>query len=202
MSAPADSSAIKNAVELALLAAGQPLDIRTLKRVLDARIDTAQLRQIIAQLQSDWATRALELVESAGGYQFISRPEYQAHIRRLNPERPARLSRALLEILAIIAYRQPVTRGDIEKIRSIVVSSNQIAFLEEQGWIEEVGHRETPGRPALYATTHVFLDDLGLLSLNDLPQLPDIEEEGSDEETSSGEKDTPANPAAEHEKPE
>ena len=172
-----DDTQAKNAVELALLTAGQPLDIRALKRAVGGNASTALVQKSLAALREEWAPRAMQLVESASGYQLISRQEYAETLRRLTPERPPRLSRSLLEVLAIIAYRQPVTRGDIEQIRSIAVSSNQIAFLEDLGWIEEVGRRDTPGRPVLYATTNVFLDDLGLTSLNDLPPLPEPDED-------------------------
>ena len=187
---------LKKAAELALLGAGQPLDLRTLKRVLEC--DSKSLTQALTELQQDWSDRALQLVQSAGGYQFISREEYSGIIRRLSPERPPRLSRSLLEVLAIIAYRQPVTRGDIEQIRGIAVSSNQIAFLEEQGWIEEVGRRETPGRPLLYATTNIFLDDLALNSLNQLPPLPAVEDDNleTDAETTAADTSDDETPPA------
>lgn len=171
----------KNAVELALLTAGQPLDIRALKRALGANATTADVKHALDALRQEWDARAMQLVESASGYQLISRLEYADTLRRLAPERPPRLSRSLMEVLAIIAYRQPATRGDIEQIRGIAVASNQIAFLEELGWIEEVGRRDTPGRPVLYATTNTFLDDLGLASLNDLPSLPQVEEDDMEE---------------------
>ncbi|MCH9704532.1 MAG: SMC-Scp complex subunit ScpB [Proteobacteria bacterium] len=175
----------KNIIELALLTAGQPLDIRALKRILDDNTDSSVIKTIVQELQQDWEPRALQLIETASGFQFTSRPEYIEYIRRLNPQRPQRLSRSLLEVLAVIAYRQPVTRGDIEQIRGIAVSSNHIAFLEEQCWIEEVGRRETPGRPVLYATSNTFLDDLGLTSLNDLPQLLDTEDDSMEEDITS-----------------
>ena len=171
---------IKSVVELALLSAGQPLDIRALQRIA-GDVPAKDIRTALAELGGEWSVRALQLIESASGYQFISRPDYVEYIRRINPQRPPRLSRALTEILAIIAYRQPVTRGDIEELRGISVASSQLAFLEEQGWVEEVGRRETPGRPALYATTKEFLDDLKLTSLDALPLLADIEEEESGE---------------------
>lgn len=185
MSDTRDDNEAKNAIELALLTAGQPLDMRALKRALGGNPSSAVVQQALDTLQQEWAPRAMQLVQSASGYQLISRQEYADTLRRLTPERPPRLSRSLLEVLAIIAYRQPVTRGDIEQTRGIAVSSNQIAFLEELGWIEEVGRRDTPGRPVLYATTNVFLDDLGLASLNDLPPLPESEEDDLEEAESS-----------------
>lgn len=169
--------AAKYAVELALLSAGAPLDLKALSRVLGDGADAAAVRGIVAELRDEWAPRALRLIESAGGWQFVSRPAFVPFVRRLNPERPPRLSRPMLEILAVVAYRQPVTRGDVEQIRGSTVTGSQVAFLEELGWIEEVGRRETPGRPVLYATTGTFLDDLGLASLNELPALPDAEED-------------------------
>ena len=191
---------IKNTVELALLTAGQPLSIRALKRILNTDINTTQLKEVLKELRQDWSARALQLIQSASGYQFISRQEYRDCLRHLSSERPPRLSRSLLEVLAIIAYRQPVTRGDIEQIRGITVSSNQIAFLEQQGWIEEIGRRETPGRPLLYATTNVFLDDLGLTSLNELPPLPPAEESGIEDGVENDDS-TAATPIQDEEKP-
>lgn len=177
--ATVDSEAIKCSVELALLTAGQPLDMRAMQRLLPAAA-RRDIEGALAALESDWAARALALVSSAGGYQFVSRADYMPVLRRLNAQKPPRLSRALTEILAIIAYRQPVTRGDIEQLRGIAVSASQMAFLEEQGWVEAVGRRETPGRPTLYATTKVLLDDLGLQSLDDLPALPEPTAEESE----------------------
>ena len=180
-----NNAKIKNAVELALLAAGQPLDLPALRRVAN-NAAAANVRAAIEGLRADWRGRALQLAESASGWQFVSRPEFAEVIRRLNPQRPPRLSRSMMEALAIIAYRQPVTRGDIEDIRGIVVSSSQLAFLEEQGWIEEVGRRETPGRPILYATTKEFLDDLKLPSLDSLPPLAELEETDFQESATEG----------------
>lgn len=170
---------IKHMLELALLTAAQPLDMKSLRRV-GGGADAAAVRQALDNLRQDWETRALRLIESASGYQFVSRPEYNEVLARLNRPRPPRMSRSLLEVLAIIAYRQPVTRGNIEEIRGVAVSSSQLAFLEEQGWIEEIGRRETPGRPILYATTKTFLDDLGLASLEEMPSLEALEEEADD----------------------
>lgn len=177
MTAATDGGDIKKMLELALLTAGQPLDIKALRRVVGGEADGAAVRLGLDALREDWSARALHLVESAGGYQFVSRAEYAETLRRLNPARPPRLSRSLLEILAIVAYRQPVTRGDIEQLRGVAVASAQIAFLQEQGWVEEVGRRETPGRPVLYATTKELLDDLALKTLDDLPLPASVEEE-------------------------
>lgn len=191
--AAADSadSAHKTRIEVALLTAGKPLDIRTLQRLLgEPAVDKPAVVAALDQLQADWQARGLQLAKTASGYQFITHPDCVDIIRRLKSERPPKLSRSLMEVLAIIVYRQPVTRGDIEKIRGIAVSSSQINFLEEQGWIEEVGQRETPGRPSLFATTKVLLDDLGVESLEDLPPLEEIEEsllaESDDDDADSG----------------
>ena len=176
---------IRHALEFALLTAGNAVDMRTLKQMLGGKIDAREIRAELDNLRADWQERSMELKETAGGFQFVSRPEYGDYLRALTPEKPPRLSRQLMEVLAVIAYRQPATRGDIEKIRGVAVSSSQLAFLEECGWVEEVGRRETPGRPILYSTTKTFLDDLGLLSLNDLPAPPEPEEgegETGDEE--------------------
>src|SRR6185503_301058 len=126
------------------------------------------------ELRADWSGRAVELVCLASGWRFRTRLEFQPYFERLSPEKPPRYSRAVMETLAIIAYRQPVTRGDIENIRGVVVTTQIIQTLENRGWIDVVGHRETPGRPALYATTRRFLDDLGLRSLEELPPLEEI----------------------------
>jgi segregation and condensation protein B len=132
------------------------------------------MRKLLAELRDDWSGRAVELVELASGWRFQTRPEMQPFVERLHPEKPPRYSRAVMETLAIVAYRQPVTRGDIEDIRGVSVSPQIIQTLEARGWIDVIGHRETPGRPALYATTKTFLDDLGLRALSELPPLEDI----------------------------
>ena len=188
MENPAPS--VDRILEVALLAAGQPLTLKALKQVVGDKVSNDELRRGLEILKESWRERGLSLIESAGGYQFVSRPEYLDYLHRLNPPRPPRLSRALLEVLSIIAYHQPVTRGDIEKIRGIAVSSSQFVFLEEMGWIEEVGQRETPGRPMLYATTKTFIDDLGLKSLDDLPPLTDIKTS----DLSDGEPELPFTP--------
>ena len=161
----------KVVVEAALLTAEQPLSMPELRRLLNDEVNADTVRVLLDQLRSDWSGRGLELVALASGWRFQSVPAMRHHLDRLNPERPPRYSRAVLETLAIIAYRQPVTRGDIEDLRGVTVSSSVIKTLEERGWIEVVGYREVPGRPALFSTTREFLDDLGLRSLAELPPL-------------------------------
>ncbi|MFC4621272.1 SMC-Scp complex subunit ScpB [Comamonas nitrativorans] len=161
----------KKVLEAALLCAAGPLPERDLRILFDGAVDTAGLRTLLQELQHDWQGRGVELVQVASGWRFQTRPEMRVFLDRLNPEKPPRYSRAVLETLAIIAYRQPVTRGDIEDIRGVTVGSQIIKQLEDRGWIEEIGYRETVGRPALLATTRQFLDDLGLQSLADLPLL-------------------------------
>jgi len=164
----------KRILEAALLAAQEPLPLSELKRLFDNEIAADTLKNLLEELRADWSGRAVELVCLASGWRFQTRLEFQPYLERLSPEKPPRYSRAVMETLAIIAYRQPVTRGDIENIRGVVVSSQIIQTLENRGWIDVVGHRETPGRPALYATTRRFLDDLGLRSLEELPPLEEI----------------------------
>lgn len=161
----------KRVLEAALLCAREPLPLRELKLLFDDPVDAVTLRPVLDALAEDWADRGLELVELASGWRFQSRPAMRLHLDRLNPEKPPRYTRATLETLAIIAYRQPVTRGDIEDIRGVTVGAPMIKQLEDRGWIEVIGHREAPGRPALFATTRAFLDDLGLASLAELPPL-------------------------------
>lgn len=158
-------------VEAALLASTGPLDMVHLRRLFDDTVAADEILQAIAHLQERWQNRGCELLELADGWRFRTHAKIQPHLDRLNPEKPPRYSRAVMETLAIIAYRQPVTRGDIEDIRGVTVATQVIRTLEERGWIDTVGHRETPGRPALYATTRQFLDDLGLRSLTELPPL-------------------------------
>jgi len=165
----------KRVLEAALLVAAEPVQLVDLKKLFDEEFDDDTLRTLLDDLRRDWAGRGVELVQLAGGWRFQTRPEYQPFIEKLKNEKPPRYSRAVLETLAIIAYRQPVTRGDIEDIRGVAVSPNVLKVLEGRGWVDAVGHRDTPGRPALYATTRKFLDDLGLRSLSELPPLSEIE---------------------------
>lgn len=162
---------VKRVLEAALLVSDEPLSLKALARLFDTEVDLDNLRKVLDELKVDWAGRGVELVQVASGWRFQSRPEVQKYLDRLNPEKPPRYSRAVLETLAVIAYRQPVTRGDIEDIRGVTVSPQILKTLEARGWIDQVGHREVPGRPALWATTRKFLDDLGLRSLTELPSL-------------------------------
>ena len=164
----------KRILEAALLASPEPLSLSDLRRLFDDQVGADTLNNLLAELRGDWEGRAVELVSLASGWRFQTRPEFQPFAQKLQPEKPPRYSRAVMETLAINAYRQPVTRGDIEDIRGVVVSTQIIQALENRGWIDIVGHRETPGRPALYATTRTFLDDLGLRSLQELPPLEEI----------------------------
>ncbi len=161
----------KRVLETALICASQPLTLRELRSLFADELGADSVRSLLDDLSRDWEGRGVELVALASGWRFQSRPELREYLDRLHPEKPPRYSRAVLETLAIIAYRQPVTRGDIEDIRGVVVASQIVKQLEDRGWIEAIGHRETPGRPALYATTKSFLDDLGLASLEQLPAL-------------------------------
>jgi len=164
----------KRIIEAALLSSQEPLSLAELKRLFEDEIGPDTLRRLLDELREDWSGRAVELVNLASGWRFQTRPEFQPFAERLNPDKPPRYSRAVMETLAIIAYRQPVTRGDVEDIRGVAVSAQIIQALESRGWIDVVGHRDTPGRPALYATTKSFLDDLGLRSLQELPPLEEI----------------------------
>ena len=161
----------KRVLETALIGAQRPLTLREMRSLFAEELGMDTLRMLLDELSRDWEGRGVELVAIASGWRFQSRPEMREYLDRLHPEKPRRYSRAVLETLAIIAYRQPVTRGDIEDTRGVVVSSEIVKQLEERGWIEVIGHREAPGRPALYATTRQFLDDLGLASLDQLPAL-------------------------------
>lgn len=164
----------KRILEAALLSAPEPLSLATLRQLFDDQLSADTLKKLLAELREEWGGRAVELASLASGWRFQTRPEFRPFAEKLQPEKPPRYSRAVLETLAIIAYRQPVTRGDIEDIRGVGVSTQIIQTLEARGWIDVVGHRETPGRPALYATTKAFLDDLGLRSLQELPPLEEI----------------------------
>ena len=158
-------------LEAVLLSAREPLGMADLRRVFDDQISPDAVRELLAGLAESWQQRGLRLVSVASGWRFQTAPELAVYLDRLNPERPPRYSRAIMETLAIIAYRQPVTRGDIEEIRGVMVSTSVVRALEERGWIEVIGHKDVPGRPALFGTTRRFLDDLGLGSLSDLPAL-------------------------------
>ena len=161
----------KRVIEAALICSSQPMPLRELAALFADEIGLDTIRDLLDELGRDCAGRGVELVSLASGWRFQSRPEMAAYLARLNPDRPPRYSRAVLETLAIVAYRQPVTRGDIEDIRGVAVASTIVKQLEDRGWIEAIGYREAPGRPALLATTRQFLDDLGLSSLEQLPTL-------------------------------
>ena len=165
----------KIVIEAALLSAQQPLAVGELRRLFQDEVDADTVRALLEDLRADWSTRGVRLSSLASGWRFQTAPEMAEYLQRLHPEKPPRYSRAVMETLAIIAYQQPVTRGDIEAIRGVAVSTNVVKALEDRQWIEVVGHRETPGRPALYATTKAFLDDLGLRSLAELPPLAELD---------------------------
>jgi len=166
-----NSQDAKRVLETALICASQPLPLRDMRVLFAEEIGPDTLRSLLDELTRDWEGRGVELVALANGWRFQSRPELREYLDRLNPEKPPKYSRAVMETLAIIAYRQPVTRGDIEDIRGVTVASQIIKQLEDRGWVEAIGYRESPGRPALLATTRQFLDDLGLASLEQLPLL-------------------------------
>jgi len=169
----------KCVLETALICAAQPLQVREMEVLFDGVLSADTIKQLLHQLQDDWARRGVELVHVANGWRFQSRPAMREFLDRLHPEKPPKYTRATLETLAIIAYRQPVTRGDMEDIRGVTINSLLLKQLEERGWVEVIGHRETVGRPALYATTRQFLDDLGVESLDQLPVLSSGEGEGA-----------------------
>ncbi len=169
-----DIAKIKRTLEAALLSSPEPVPVTDLRRLFDEDYGAELLRRLLEELKADWSERSVELVNVASGWRFQVRPEFQNHIDRLNPQKPPRYSRAVLETLAIIAYKQPVTRGDIEGIRGVSVSSNILRTLEARGWIDIVGHKESPGRPALFSTTRTFLDDLNLRTLDELPPLDEL----------------------------
>ncbi len=170
-----DPAWVKRVLEAALLSSAEPLSLADLKKIFDDEMESETLLGLLEELRSEWSVRSVELANVASGWRFQVRQQYQPYLDRLNPQKPPRYSRAVLETLAIIAYRQPVTRGDIEEIRGVSVSSGILKALESRGWIDEVGHREVPGRPALYSTTRTFLDDLNLKSLDQLPPLDEME---------------------------
>src|SRR6266850_1529418 len=161
-------SEVKTVLEAALLAAQEPLPISELRRMFDEEIGADTIRRLLEELREAWKERGVELVATASGWRFQTRASYQKFLERIHPEKAPRYSRAVLETLAIVAYRQPVTRGDIEEVRGVTASAEVIGRLEERGWVEVIGHKEVPGRPALYATTKTFLDDLGLGSRRDM----------------------------------
>ncbi len=170
-----DLVGIKRVLEAALLVAGEAMPAAQLARMFEPPLDGETVRKLLEELRADWSGRKVELALVASGWRFQAVPSVQSYLDRLSPEKPPKYSRAVMETLAIIAYQQPVTRGDIEAIRGVAVSTNVVKTLEDRQWVEVVGHRETPGRPALYATTRTFLDDLGLRSLAELPPLAELD---------------------------
>jgi len=174
-----NSAQAKRVLEAALLCTAQPLSLREMRVLFDDALGADTLRQLLGELQQEWTNRGLELVVVASGWRFQSRPEMREFLDRLHPEKPPKYTRAALETLAIIAYRQPVTRGDMEDIRGVTINSQILKQLEDRGWVEVIGHRETVGRPALYATTRQFLDDMGLASLDQLPLLSSVDHQAS-----------------------
>ncbi len=169
----------KRVLETALLCTAQPLSLRELRVLFDDALGADTVRQLLGELQLEWTLKGLELVCVASGWRFQSRPEMREYLDRLHPEKPPKYTRAVLETLAIIAYRQPVTRGDMEDIRGVTINSQILKQLEDRGWVEVIGHRETVGRPALYATTRQFLDDMGLAALDQLPLLSSVDHQAS-----------------------
>ena len=169
----------KRVLETALLCTAQPIPLREMRVLFDDALGADTLRQLLAELQLEWTSKGLELVAVASGWRFQSRPAMREYLDRLHPEKPPKYTRAALETLAIIAYRQPVTRGDMEDIRGVTINSQILKQLEDRGWVEVIGHRETVGRPALYATTRQFLDDMGLASLDQLPLLSTVDHQAS-----------------------
>ncbi|OGS93424.1 MAG: SMC-Scp complex subunit ScpB [Gallionellales bacterium GWE2_58_10] len=164
----------KHLLEAALLTSTEPLPLAELKKLSDVSLDNRQMEMLLEELAQNWQGRGVELTRVASGWRFRAKPEMQQYIDRLNPQKPPRYSRAVLETLAIIAYHQPVTRGDIEEIRGVAVSSQILKTLEARGWVEVVGTRDTPGKPELFATTKQMLDDLDLRTLQELPPLEEI----------------------------
>src|SRR5436190_924695 len=170
-----DLKHIEDILEAVLLVAGEPLPVAQLSRLFDPPLEADVVRNLLDRIRENWSGRNVELVQVATGWRFQAKPAIQPFLERLSPDKPPRYSRAVMETLAIIAYQQPVTRGDIEAIRGVAVSTSVVKALEDRQWVEVVGHRETPGRPALYATTKTFLDDLGLRSLAELPPLAELD---------------------------
>jgi len=167
----------KRVLETALLCSAQPMTVRELRVLFADELGADSLKEMLLELQLEWTPKGLELVQVASGWRFQSRPGLREYLDRLHPEKPPKYTRAALETLAIIAYRQPVTRGDMEDIRGVTINSQVIKQLEDRGWLEVIGHRETVGRPSLYATTRQFLDDLGLASLDQLPLLAQVDQQ-------------------------
>ena len=165
----------KRVLETALLCSTQPVTVRDMRVLFDDALGADTLKVLLEELQLEWAERGLELISVATGWRFQSRPELRIYLDKLNPEKPPKYTRAVMETLAIIAYRQPVTRGDMEDIRGVTINTQILKQLEDRGWVEVIGHRESVGRPGLYATTRHFLDDLGLSSLDQLPLLNNAE---------------------------
>ncbi len=174
MNEPENITQKKQVLEVALLTSTQPLSLDDMQKLFADRIERATLRMLLDELKHDWEQRTMELVQVATGYRFQARAEYNIFLARLNPDKQFKYSRAVMETLAIIAYRQPVTRGDIEEIRGVAVNPNVMRQLQERDWVDIVGQREVPGRPSLYATTKHFLDDLNLKSLAELPAMEDF----------------------------
>jgi segregation and condensation protein B len=174
MQEPENIDQVKQILEAALLTAGQPLSLDEMLKLFAGRMERTTLRMLLDELKTDWSEKTLELVQVASGYRFQAKQQFSEFILRLSPERQPKYSRAVMETLAIIAYRQPVTRGDIEQIRGVAVNPNVMRQLQERDWIDVVGQREVPGRPSLYATTKHFLDDLNLRSISELPPFEDF----------------------------
>jgi segregation and condensation protein B len=172
-----NTSEAKRILETALICAQQPMLVRDMRVLFEEEIGADTLKTILLDLQQDWAFKGVELVSVATGWRFQSRPEMREYLDRLTPEKPPKYTRAVLETLAIIAYRQPATRGDMEDIRGVTINGLILKQLEDRGWIEVIGHRESVGRPALFATTKQFLDDLGIESLDQLPELGPLQEQ-------------------------
>ena len=170
-----DIAHVKRVLEAALLSSAEPLTVQQLRRLFAGQVDADNIRKVLDELKAEWDERSIELTTVASVWRFRVKPEYQEFLDRIMSEKPPRYSRAVLETLAIIAYRQPVTRGDIEDVRGVAVSPPTLKALEERGWIEVIGQRESPGRPALFATTRKFLDDLNLRSLEELPPLEELQ---------------------------
>jgi segregation and condensation protein B len=191
-----NSADAKRILETALICAQQPMTVRELRVLFDDQLTADSLKSLLQELQDDWTPRGVELAQVASGWRFQSRPEMREYLDRLHPEKPPKYTRATLETLAIIAYRQPVTRGDIEDIRGVTVNSQLIKQLEDRGWVEVIGHRETVGRPGLYATTRQFLDDLGLASLDQLPMLESPSEQAASMFDALGQAEAAAEPPA------